>query len=164
MITLSQLIGQPTISLSDAETTGRVEGVRLQGGRIVALHTGVGLVPAGAVRTFEGDAVTFDGTPEPIGDAGAADSPIGRRVLDEEGDELGRLADLRLEADGVVTEVLLDDGRAIDGSLLRVVGSFAVIVAAMPDTTPSVTTGGSSSSMATPLPPADEPLPPPLVT
>ena len=35
MIRLTQLLGQPTISLSDAERTGKVEGVRIEEGRVV---------------------------------------------------------------------------------------------------------------------------------
>ena len=60
---------------------------------------------------------------------------LGRRVLDIDGDELGRLADLEIDATGRVDVVLLDDGRTIAGTALRVIGSYAVIVAANPDTT-----------------------------
>lgn len=136
MTRLSQLIGQPTISLDNAENTGRVEGVEIAMGRVIGVRTSDGLVPSSAIRTYEGDAVTYDGSPAALGvDAGKADSPIGRRVLDEEGDELGRLADLEIEPDGGVATILLEDGRSVSGAALKVVGSYAVIVAAMPDTT-----------------------------
>lgn len=133
MTRLSQLMGQPTISLADAEHTGRVEGVEVASGRVTGLRTNDGLVSTSAIRTFEGDAVTYDGEPTAV-DA-KADSPLGRRVLSEDGDELGRLADLDIADDGTVTSVMLDDGRGIDGAALKVIGSYAVIVAAMPDTT-----------------------------
>ena len=118
MTRLSQLIGQPTISLADAEQRGRVEGVQLERGRVMGLRTSEGLVETSAIRTFEGDAVTYDGAATAVDEK--ADSPLGRRVLTEDGDELGRLADLDIT----------DDGTA-----LRAIGSYAVIVAALPDTT-----------------------------
>ncbi len=133
MTRLSQLIGQPTISLADAEQSGRVEGVEIERGRVTGLRTSDGLVETSAIRTFEGDAVTYDGTPTAIDSE--ADSPLGRRVLSEDGDELGRLADLDIADDGTVTSMMLEDGRGIEGSALQVIGSYAVIVAAMPDIT-----------------------------
>ena len=133
MTRLSQLIGQPTISLADAEQRGRVEGVQVERGRVMGLRTSEGLVETSAIRTFEGDAVTYDGAATAVDEK--ADSPLGRRVLTEDGDELGRLADLDISDDGTVTSVMLDDGRGVDGSALRAIGSYAVIVAALPDTT-----------------------------
>lgn len=133
MTRLTQLLGQPTISLANAEQTGRVDGVEVSRGRVTGLRTRDGLVEASAIRSFEGDAVTYDGVVATV--EGKADSPIGRRVLDEDGDELGRMADLEITADGTVTTVLLNDGRTIAGSALRAIGSYAAIVAANPDTT-----------------------------
>ena len=135
MIRLTQLMGQRTISLADAEHTGKVAGVRIAGDKVVAVHNGEGLIDAAEIRSFEGDAITHDGNPRPVDQK--ADSPLGRRVLDEDGDELGRLADLDIEADGTVSLVALDDGRTVEGRALRAVGSYAVIVAARPDTTPT---------------------------
>jgi hypothetical protein len=133
VIRLTDLVGQPTVSLADAEPTGTVRGIVTDGDRIVAVHNGEGVIDAAVIRSFEGDAVTYDG------DLRAADrdadSPLGRRVLDVDGDELGRLADLEIDASGHVDVVLLDDGRTIAGTALRVIGSYAVIVAANPDTT-----------------------------
>ena len=133
MIRLTQLIGQPTISLADAEQTGRVKGVVVEGDRIVGVHNGDGLVDASAIRSFEGDAVTYDGLPRQVPEH--ADSPLGRRVLDDDGDELGSLADAELDADGTIALILLDDGRTVPGVALRAIGSYAVIVAARPDAT-----------------------------
>lgn len=133
MIRLSQLIGQDTVALADAERRGRVNGIRIEADRVVGVHTGDAVIESGSIRSFEGDAVTYDGTPSAPGDA-QADDPRGRRVLDEQGDELGRLADLEIEADGTISNVLLDDGRTVAGRSLRAVGSYAVVVAALPDT------------------------------
>jgi hypothetical protein len=133
VIRLSELIRQSAVSLSDAERTGSVRGVVTDGDRIVAVHLGDGLIDATAIRSFEGDVVTYDGEPRPTDDD--ADSPLGRRVLGVDGDELGRLADLEIDAGGHVEVLHLDDGRTIAGTALQVVGSYAVIVAANPDTT-----------------------------
>ena len=53
-------------------------------------------------------------------------------MLTEAGDELGRLADLDITDDGTVTSVLLEDGRGLEGSALKVIGSYAVVVADQP--------------------------------
>lgn len=153
MIRLSQLLGQPTISLADAEHTGKVTGVELVGSRVSGLHTGSGVVDASSIRSFEGDAVTYDGVPRLVDSK--ADSPIGRRILDEDGDELGQLADLELDADGSVSVVLLEDGRTLAGHTLRAVGSYAVIVADRPDTT------ATGSTAASPAAGSVDDLPPP---
>jgi hypothetical protein len=44
VIRLTQLMGQNTIGLADAERTGRVSGVRVECDRIVAVHTGDALI------------------------------------------------------------------------------------------------------------------------
>ena len=133
MIRLSDLLGQPTVSLTDAETTGAVRGIVTDADRIVAVHNGQGLIDAAAIRSFEGDAVTYDGDPRAADRS--ADSPLGRRVLDTDGDELGQLADLHIDPTGRVDVVVLGDGRTVAGAALRVIGSYAVILAANPDTT-----------------------------
>ena len=130
MTRLSQLVGQPTISLADAEQGGKVVGVQIDRGRVVGLRTSDGLIQTASIRTFDGDAVTYDGAAVAVDDP--ADSPLGRRVLTEAGDELGRLADLDITDDGTVTSVLLEDGRGLEGSALKVIGSYAVVVADQP--------------------------------
>jgi sporulation protein YlmC with PRC-barrel domain len=133
MIRLTQLLGQPVVCLTDAERTGRVKGVVVVGDHVVGVHDGRGIVDASAIRSFEGDAVTYEGA---VGEkSDDADSPIGRRVLDDDGDELGKLADLELDASGRVDTIILHDGRTVAGSALRAIGSYAVIVHARPDTT-----------------------------
>ena len=102
MIRLSQLLGQPTISLADAEHTGKVTGVELVGSTGQRSAHG----PAGW-STRHPPSAASRATPSPtMGSPVArrparADSPIGRRILDEDGDELGQLADLDLDADGI---------------------------------------------------------------
>lgn len=61
MIDIGQLFGQPAVSLADAERTGTVKGLRFEGNRIVAIDIGDGrTIPADSVRTFEGDALTYE--------------------------------------------------------------------------------------------------------
>lgn len=138
MIRLSELIGQEAVSLRTAEKTGTVKGIALTGNRITRVRVGDRLVESSAVRSFEGDVLTYD---EPAGDAaeqeqhgrhdhpadGARD-PRGALVLDARGDGLGTIADLAISADGVVDSILLDNGEAVTGSRLRVLGSFAAVL------------------------------------
>lgn len=131
MTRLSALIGQPAITLADAEPHGKIDGAQFDGRRVVGLRTKDGLIETSAIRTFEGDAITFDGAISPAADD--ADSPLGRRVLGDDGDERGRLVDLDLDDDGTITAVVLDDGQTLDGTALRVIGPYAVIVSVGPN-------------------------------
>jgi hypothetical protein len=60
MINVSQLIGQPVVSLGDAERHGAVTGIRFSGNRVSSLDVGDRSIPIAAVRTLEGDAITFE--------------------------------------------------------------------------------------------------------
>lgn len=178
MIDIAGLFGQPAISLHDAETTGTVEGVQFQRNRISFIDIGSGPpIPADAVRSFEGDALTYDvedarssatagmvaaeapvdepiGGPEP-GDAEQADAapdlisgerlppdsapkpwsgnPLGSRMLSDMGNELGTLAEMYIDGDGTVIEMVDDREHRYAGERLVTVGSYAVIVAAADD-------------------------------
>lgn len=172
MIDIAGLFGQPAISLRDAETTGTVEGVQFQRNRISFIDIGNGPpIPADAVRSFEGDALTYDVEDErstattgsvaaevpadgPIGgleggDAEQADAtpdlppestpkpwsgnPLGSRMLSDTGDALGTLAEMYIDGDGTVVEMVDDREHRYAGDRLVTVGSFAVIVAANDD-------------------------------
>jgi len=62
MINVANILGQPAVALGDAERTGKVTGLRFAGNRIAFVEiTGGRMVPGEAVRTFEGDALTYDG-------------------------------------------------------------------------------------------------------
>ena len=128
MIRFTAVIGQPAVALDDARQIGTVDGAVVRDGRVVALTVKGTIIPGSAVRTFEGDAVTF----EPYSNvddtlAAAAGPVVGRIVLTPSGDGLGPLVDLDLDATGGVEAVELAD-RTIPGSHLRVIGSFAAIV------------------------------------
>lgn len=65
IIKVSQLIGQPAISLGDAERRGTVTGVRFEANRIASLDAGGIRIPMDAVRTLEGDTITFEMPADP---------------------------------------------------------------------------------------------------
>ena len=177
MIDIVQLFGQPAISLRDAETTGTVKGVQFQRNRISFIDIGTDRpIPADAVRSFEGDALTYDVAEErststtgivaadaPVdesidgverGDGAQADAadlisgerlspdsdpkpwsgnPLGTRMLSDMGDELGTLAEMYIDTDGTVTEMVDNRAHRYAGQRLVTVGSYAVIVAATDD-------------------------------
>ena len=129
MIRLRDLFGQQAMSLATAERTGTVSGIVLDRNRIVAVDIGGTTIPAAAVRTFEGDVLTYDSTSgDPLDRASI--NPIGKRVLGVDGDELGTIDDLEISASGSVDSVVLDSGDRIVGSRLQAIGTYAAIIAA----------------------------------
>lgn len=142
MIQLSQLIGQRAVSLRTAETTGTVKGIGLAGNRVGSVELSDMTIPASAVRSFEGDVLTYDDHGDSNMGPPAVD-PRGMRVLDMHGDQLGMIEDLTLTADGVVETIVLVDGQVLPGSRLRAVGSYAAILSIdlPPPTGPPVKAG-----------------------
>jgi sporulation protein YlmC with PRC-barrel domain len=132
MIRLSQLMGQRAVALADAERAGTVRGVVVRAGKIVAVDTGDRVVPSDAIRTFEGDVVTFDDH-APVDEdlARGATTVIGKPVLTHAGDGLGDVVDLQLDPSGRIETVELAD-RTLPGDRLEVIGSYAAIVADEP--------------------------------
>lgn len=66
MINVANILGQRAISLGDAESTGKVTGIRFEGNRIAFVEiTGGRLIPAAAVKTFEGDTLTYEQSTSP---------------------------------------------------------------------------------------------------
>lgn len=126
MTSLSTLIGQRAVSLATAEETGTVKGLVFEGSRIRAVELSDGMVPTSAVRSFEGDVLTYDG--QLTEDLGTASDPRRQRVLDDLGDLVGIIDDLTISADGSVEDVRTTDGDTIPGGRLRAIGSYAAIV------------------------------------
>ncbi len=60
MINVSQLIGQPVVSLGDAERRGTVTGVCFAGNRLSSLDAGGATIDMMTIKTLEGDVITFD--------------------------------------------------------------------------------------------------------
>jgi len=129
MITLSSFIGQQAIALGTAANTGTVKGVAIEHDRVIAVALSDGLIPASAVRSFEGDVVTYDESAGAFTGSVSAGDPRGTRVLDMAGDGHGHLADLNINADGSIEAILLDTGESVPGRRLRVIGSYAAILA-----------------------------------
>jgi hypothetical protein len=128
VITLRNLLGQPAVSLDSAERTGKVTGVVIDGGHVVAVGVDKTLVPASAVRTFDGDALTYTERAPSNADPDRLVNPVGSRVLTVAGELLGTIEDLEISADGRIERLLLDRDQAIDGARLRALGSYAAIV------------------------------------
>jgi sporulation protein YlmC with PRC-barrel domain len=128
MTLLSDLIGQHTISLDNAERTGTVKGIVLDRNRIVAIDLGDDLaVAATSVRTFEGDVLTYEGDTVSAGEDQSI-NPIGYRVLDITGNEVGTIADLDISAVGDIETIILHSGDHLDGDRLRAIGTYAAII------------------------------------
>jgi sporulation protein YlmC with PRC-barrel domain len=136
VIRLSELMGQSAVSLATAESVGTVKGVVVRDHRIAAVSVGPQVIPASAIRSFEGDAVTFDDYQPPDEDLAArATDVIGTLVLTTTGDRVGNVVDLELDSSGAVTLVSLTEG-TLPGDRLLVVGSYAAIVSGDPGLPP----------------------------
>lgn len=129
MILLSQLLGQRAIALGSAATTGTVKGIGLQGDQIVLVQLTDEVIPAAAVRSFEGDVLTYDETnAAPQDTTVALLDPRGSRVLDMNGDGFGQIDDLSITESGKIDSILLSTGDAVPGSRLRAIGSYAAVL------------------------------------
>ncbi len=83
MIDIAQLLGQPAVSLRTAERTGTVKGLRFHGDRVVSVDIGNGrTVPVESVRTFEGDALTYETEADPTGVTSAEPESVQPPVAD----------------------------------------------------------------------------------
>jgi sporulation protein YlmC with PRC-barrel domain len=129
VIRLSDLIGQQAVSLATAERTGTVRGIVLDGNRILAVDVGDTTIDASSVRTFDGDVLTYDADGSAPTDRPAT-NPIGARVLDVHGDQLGLIDDIDITADGDIESIVLDSGDRLVGARLRALGDYAAIVSA----------------------------------
>jgi hypothetical protein len=129
MIQLSALLGHQAIDVATATPAGKVTGIGLKADRIVSVGIGGECVDAAAVRSFDGDVVTFDaaagrlGGPQPV-----PIDPRGSKVLDLHGDLIGTISDLTITDAGIVDSLLLESGHSVRGARLHVIGSHAAIV------------------------------------
>jgi len=132
VITLRNLLGQPAVSLDSAERTGKVTGVVVEGDHVVALGVDKTVVPASAVESFDGDALTYGGALADDTDPDRVVNPVGRRVLTVAGELLGTITDLEISADGRIERLLLEHDQALDGARLKAIGSYAAIMDVAP--------------------------------
>lgn len=136
--------GHPVMSTSSAEQVGRLDALLIdcRMARVVGLS--LSRTPGDGdtvhwedVVGFGPDAVTVasvDAVTEPRGRAAElGDSTyavLGKRILDDAGDEHGKVVDVEFDAtSGEVLSLIGSDG-ALDGNRLRDCGSYAVIVRA----------------------------------
>jgi sporulation protein YlmC with PRC-barrel domain len=132
VIRLSRLVGQDAIALRTAAKTGTVKGIGLDGNRNVSVALSDATIPAAAVRSFEGDVLTYDD--DHLADVSPVrtDDPRGAHVLDMHGDGLGAIEDLIISADGVIETIVLTDTQTIEGARLRAIGSYAIVTVEPP--------------------------------
>ena len=128
MIRLSELVGQRAVALGTAANNGTVKAVVIQGDRIVGVELSDIVIPAGSVRSFEGDVLTYDEQRGTYLGGGNAIDPRGTTVLDMSGDSHGRISDLLIDAAGTIEAVVLDTGDSVPGQRLRAIGTFAAVL------------------------------------
>lgn len=105
MIDIAQLFGQPAVSLADAERTGTVKGLQFDGNRIASIDIGDGrTVPAEAVTTFEGEALTYQHEAVELSTSGTEGDATHEQ---EDGDDTTDSGDAQAAADpGVLADEL----------------------------------------------------------
>ena len=144
MTRLREALGQPVVARDTAETLGELHGVVLDATnpRIAAVQVGKGnkarLADWSSVTGVGPDAVVVVGEVSlrpPLGEREEGfvkgDLPVlGGRVLTDRGDSLGALEDVEFhETTGELLALMAGDD-TFDGSGLRSVGGYAMVVAA----------------------------------
>jgi len=133
MIQLSALIGRDAMDVSTALVVGAVTGIGVTADRVTSVRIHGVAVDAAEVLSFDGDVVTYEPTGTVVGSAlPTPTDPRGSMVLDRHGDGLGTITDMTITGDGVIDTIMLDDGHALHGSRLQVIGSYAAIVSVEP--------------------------------
>lgn len=140
---LKEALGRKVVSTADAESIGSVDHLVLDASahRVLGIVLGAGkkarIVEWSGITGFGPDAVMVKGdAARAPGDererraAGGAFDVIGRRTLSDEGNELGRFADVTFDAGtGALVEISVADA-SLPASALLGVGSYAVVVSA----------------------------------
>jgi sporulation protein YlmC with PRC-barrel domain len=139
MTSLRNAIGKPVILRETAERLGEVRYFAVDGPerKVTTLVATAGrgslVVDWVDIQNVGPDAVIVDASREPTdSDARAVSgalSPIDKRVLTDHGNELVAATDVEIDDSGTVLEIVAGDDR-IDGTRLRGVGSYAVVVEA----------------------------------
>ena len=141
MMLFTQVTGRKMVSTASAETVGQVAGLVVDPRSHHVVAVSVKKAAHGDtllwndITAFGTDAVTVPG-PEVIREAndavkelsGKAHDLLGKRVLNTLGEDLGTLSDVRFDPVSGALVTLLLPGRDVAGSLLIVIGSYAVIV------------------------------------
>jgi sporulation protein YlmC with PRC-barrel domain len=129
MILWSKMFGHDVLDLESATKMGSVDGIVIDKQRIVAVGVSGKLVAASAIRAFDGDVLTFDGSVSSVPDGSIfATDQRGARVIDANGDLLGVVSDLSVSSDGIIETIVLDNHDVVNGNRLVAIGSYAAVV------------------------------------
>jgi uncharacterized protein YrrD len=141
MTRFSEAVGRQVVSTTTADTVGRVDDFVIDPASrsIIALRLKKSdngdTLRWSDVTAFGPDAVTVSGAelvtdPDETIEAlsGKSHRVLGKLVLSDRGDELGKIADVEFDSEtGTITALVLSDGN-IEGIRLVGVGSYAVVV------------------------------------
>jgi uncharacterized protein YrrD len=136
-----ELIGRPVLDLATATTVGRVGDVVVDatgrhtlGVRLAKAKTPGDWLAWERIAAVGPDAVTIEATDrvveasaDPVARALRGDHALGRRVLTDQGRQLGELDDVVITDDGAV-EALVVAGVSVPADAVLGIGSFATVV------------------------------------
>lgn len=131
---IKRLRKRKVVDVATAQTVGRVRGVHIDPTRAQVTAVAVKGKPGGTVAVedvagFGADAVTVTSA-EAMGDAEHDDPTdadvIGNRLLDDNGRELGKVADLQMDDRGRIVGV--STSAQTHHGTLRGIGSYAVVI------------------------------------
>jgi len=154
MSSLRALVGQPVIARESADRLGAVDGVVIdpEARRVVAVQLGANkscrFVGWDEISAIGPDAVMVSSsagvreTEGPLEERAAAGNAglLGKRLLDDAGDELGTVDDVEFDDTTGVVEHLRAGDEPIAGERIIGIGSYAVVV--------SVDVGGDTQAAA----------------
>ncbi|MBE7194695.1 MAG: PRC-barrel domain-containing protein [Gordonia polyisoprenivorans] len=143
---VSQVSGHNVVSVSTAETVARVDQFLVDPGTRSIVAVTVKKAASGSVLRWTDltamgpDAVTVSGPDRITGPddrltrlADKHRRPIGKRVLDAGGDELGEVSDIDFDPHTGAVQALLVNDQRVAGDRLIGIGSWAVVVAVAED-------------------------------
>ena len=139
MISIRDAVGKPVIHHETAEQVGQVRSIALDptGRSAVAVVTTEGrssrVVEWPDVHSIGPDAVIIDRVRDVRPDedrlVSGAQDPLKKRVLSDRGNEHGSVNDVIVDESGLVQSIDVD-GVSVDGTRLRGIGSYALVIEA----------------------------------
>ncbi|CAN5572723.1 MAG: PRC-barrel domain-containing protein [Iamia sp.] len=133
----TEILGHDVIDTSTAESVGSIDGLVAdpEKSTIAAIVVGAWVIEWSDAAGIGADALTLSDPErlrEPSSDlelrAVGAGDPIGKRVLTENGAEIGKVTDVEVDAEtGAIRGLVLEDDE-IKGTRLVGIGSYAVMV------------------------------------
>jgi uncharacterized protein YrrD len=138
----SEVTNHPVLDVSSAVTVGRIDDVVIDPTNHRVLGFVLGKTAGKAtwlawdhMKALGRDAATIESTdalaepPEHVPPGLRKGRVLGRRVLSDQGLELGALADVEFDGEsGVVDALLVNSGRVLPGETMRGVGTYATVV------------------------------------